>query len=123
MKQVFVMSAVILLCAMATGCGKQGSVKVDSAEPAAVQIVKIGNILKTPDSYTNSVVAIEGKIVRECPSGCWFDLQEGGAMIHVDIKPSGLAIPQKVGKTALVEGRVSIQDNNVEIIGTKVDFK
>ncbi len=123
MKAVFGISVMAAMCVLAAGCGKQENKKAETPTSTVEQIVKIGDILKTPDSYTNKTVAITGKIIRECPSGCWFDLQEGGAIIHVDLKPAGLAIPQEVGKHAVVEGKVRIADNNVEVTGTKVDVK
>jgi len=119
MKTVYVITAMMAVFMLATGCAN----KDNKDAVTSANALKIGDILTAPGSYTNKSVTIEGKIVRECPSGCWFDLQEGGAIIHVDIKPSGLAIPQEVGKKAIVEGRVNVRDNNVEVIGTKVDIK
>ena len=50
-------------------------------------------------------------------------MKEDTGMIHVDIKPSGFAIPQKVGKTVVVEGTVSVQNNEPVLIGTGVEIK
>jgi hypothetical protein len=43
--------------------------------------------------------------------------------VHVDINPSGFAIPQKPNKTVLVEGKVQVEGDQVEIIGTGVEIK
>lgn len=84
---------------------------------------QVGAILKEPKTFSGKTVTIEGKIIRECPTGCWFDIKNQAAVIHVDIKPSGFAIPQKVGKEVIVEGNVSLRDGQLTLIGKGVEIK
>ncbi|MBN2377495.1 MAG: DUF4920 domain-containing protein [Sedimentisphaerales bacterium] len=84
---------------------------------------QIKAVLKEPETFSGKTVTIEGKIVSECNTGCWFDVQGPGGVIHVDIKPSGFAIPQKVGKEVMVEGNVSLRDGQLTLIGKGVEMK
>ena len=70
-----------------------------------------------------ATVTVQGKIIQECPTGCWFDIQQGGAKLHIDIRPAGLAIPQRVGKTVTVEGQVISKDGQVQVSGRGVEIK
>ncbi len=86
-------------------------------------ITSIKSIATTPADYNDKTVTVKGKIILECPSGCWFDLQQDTAVLRVNIEPSGLAIPQKIGSTATVQGTLKIQDNQPTLIGTGVEIK
>jgi len=83
----------------------------------------IKDILVRPQDYAGKTVTIEGTIVRECPTGCWFDLESGNAVLHVDINPAGFAIPQEVGSRALVEGEIQYLDNQVSMLGQGVKIQ
>ena len=105
-----------------SGCGKK------KPEQYGQQIgdrnsTQISAVLKEPETFSGKTVTIEGKIVRECMTGCWFDVQGKGGEIHVDVKPSGFAIPQKVGKEVIVEGNVSLRDGQLTLIGKGVEIK
>jgi len=84
---------------------------------------QVSAILKEPKAFSGKTVTIEGKIVRECMTGCWLDVEGKGGTIHVDLKPSGFAIPQKVGKEVIVEGNVSLRDGQLTLIGKGVEIK
>ena len=89
-----------------TGCNSNSS---NNSEKYGVDITEKGvvntkDILSTPDEYLGQTVRLEGTIVRECPSGCWFFLEDETGTIYVDINPSGLSIPPKVWKKVAVEG-------------------
>jgi hypothetical protein len=83
----------------------------------------IGDIFKNPSKYIGREVAIEGTIVRECPTGCWLDLKDDTGVVYVDINPSGFAIPQKTGSKAVVEGRVSSSEGGLSIVGKGIEIK
>jgi len=85
-------------------------------------MTSIGDILEAPGSFDGRTVKVEGEIVLECSTGCWLNLEQDGATIHVDLKPSGLAIPQRVGSRAAVEGRVLIRDRQPMIVGEGVEI-
>jgi hypothetical protein len=85
-------------------------------------LVKISDLLGNPKNYDGKVITVQGKIVSECGSGCWFTLQEGNAVIYIDLAPNNLVIPQKKGSTAKVIGKVIKEGSDVYMIGSKVDF-
>ncbi len=105
-----------------TGAAQSGDQEL-YGEPVLLPLTAIGDILSAPREFAGKVVAIRGEIEQECPSGCWFDLKEGRAVVRVDILPAGLAIPQRVGDTATVQGTVVYKDTRVIINGTGVMFK
>jgi len=85
-------------------------------------IIKIGDILAKPGSYKGQEVIVEGKIISECGSGCWFTLNDGTGTIYVDLNPNNFVIPQKRGAAAKVYGKVVIESGDAYIIGSKVEF-
>ena len=115
---------ILVLCLMSTlsGCGRKEAEK-HGQEIADHAPTRIDAILKESGNFDGKTVTVEGEIIRECPTGCWFDIKDQAAVIHVDIKPSGFAIPQKTGKTVTVEGKVSVRDNQPIIVGTGVEIR
>lgn len=77
----------------------------------------IKDILIHPEEYNGKTVTVTGRIIDECSTGCWFDLKEGGAVLYIDLSPSGFAVPQNVGKKATVEGKISIRDGKPILTG------
>jgi hypothetical protein len=84
--------------------------------------VKIQDIIEDASAYEGKMVVIEGKIETECPSGCWFIVDDGSAGIYVDILPSNFVIPQKRGSEIKVYGEVTIQDGDPMMIGKIVEI-
>lgn len=113
---------VLSLMSTLSGCGRKEAEK-HGQEIADHAPTKIDAILKESGNFDGKTVTVEGEIIRECPTGCWFDIKDQAAVIHVDIKPSGFAIPQKTGKTVTVEGKVSVRDNQPIIVGTGVEIR
>jgi uncharacterized protein YdeI (BOF family) len=93
-----------------------------ATEEESPKIQKIGDILGEPKSYEGQAVIVEGKIISECPAGCWFTLDDGTGTIYVDLSPSNLVIPQKRGAFATVYGEVVKKGSDTYLIGTKVEF-
>ena len=117
----------VILVSMAGCSGDSSGNSSNNSERYGVDITEkevtnIKDILTNPDEYLDQTVRIEGKIVRECPSGCWFFLEDETATIYVDINPSGLSIPPKVGKKVVVEGVPTNKNGGVSIIGKGVEF-
>ena len=98
--------------------------KSSAVTPVIIEppVVKIADILVNPKQYDGKNVIVKGKIARECPSGCWFNLQDGNAVIYIDLLPSNIVIPQKTGSSARVTARVVREGNDVYLIGSKVEF-
>ncbi len=93
-------------------------------EPAELknETVKIQDIIEDASAYEGKMVVIEGKIETECPSGCWFIVDDGSACIYVDILPSNFVIPQKRGSEIKVYGEVTTQDGDPMMIGKIVEI-
>ncbi|MDD5326806.1 MAG: hypothetical protein PHY02_03210 [Phycisphaerae bacterium] len=104
------------------GCSKKDPGKY-GRDISSYDLTKIGDILKDAKSFEGKTVTIEGKIITECPAGGWFDLADQTVTIYVDLHPSDVAIPQKVGSSAMVEGKVLIRDNKPIVVGTGVELK
>jgi len=105
-----------------SGCGKSEPEKFGE-KVSKGEATELKEVLKDPEAFSGKSVIIKGKIVRECNTGCWFDVAGDGGTIHVDINPSGFAIPQKVGKEVTVEGDVSVRDGQITFIGKGVEIK
>lgn len=104
-----------------SGCGK--SPQVFGEAISNYEATEIKNILAEPQNYADKTITITGEIVRECPTGCWLDVGEENAALHVDIKPAGLAIPQEVGSQVVVEGTIRYEDNQVSMLGQGVEIQ
>jgi RNase P/RNase MRP subunit p29 len=113
--------AVVFSVAVATaGCGHFEAYGTRLSDGA---VTSLRDILLKPEKYDGKTVVVKGKILNECPSGCWFDLKDGGAVLHVDIKPAGLAIPQKVGHEVKVQGDVVVQNMKPQLLGKGVEIR
>ena len=124
-KLIGLLIIIILIILVISGCSSSNS--SDKSERYGVNITEKGvvntkDILTNPDKYLNQTVRLEGKIVRECPSGCWFYLEDETGTIYVDINPSGLSIPPKVGKKVVVEGVPENKNGRISIVGKGVEF-
>jgi len=78
--------------------------------PAGRDATPVAEVVADPTAFEGRDITVRGTIERECPTGCWFDLQGETAIIHVDLSPHGLAIPQHVNRTATVDGVVALRD-------------
>lgn len=116
------MSVAVLAAMVAAigGCGRSASGDAYGKALSGLAPTKVSDILARPVEYDGKTVALRGKIVQECPTGCWFNLQDETGVIYVDIKPSNFAIPQHTGKDVTVEGRVAVRGQRVMVIGTGV---
>ena len=86
------------------------------------EVVEIQEILQNESAYDGKYVLIEGIIDTECPSGCWFILNDGTASIYVDILPNNFVIPQKRGSNAKVYGKVTTREGDPMMIGKMVEI-
>jgi len=124
MKLIGVLLIIILIILGISGCSSNSS---DKSERYGVNItekkvVSIKDIYTNPNEYLNQTVRLEGKIIRECSSGCWFFLEDNTGTIYVDINPSGLSIPPKVGKKVVVEGVPENKNGRISVVGKGVEF-
>ncbi len=84
--------------------------------------VRIQDIIENQSAFVGKMVVIEGKIETECPSGCWFIVDDGSASLYVDILPSNFVIPQKRGSEIKVYGEITTQDGDPMMIGKIVEI-
>ena len=83
----------------------------------------VSSILAAPAEHDGKTVKLAGKITSECMTGCWFDMEDETGTIYDDIKPSGLAIPQRVGSKVVVEGTVKVEDGRPTVVGKALEIK
>ena len=94
----------------------------DEPEELNGEEVEIMDILQNAAAYEGKMVVIEGMIETECPSGCWFIVNDATGSIYVDILPSNFVIPQERGEDAKVYGEVVVKDGDPMIIGKMVQI-
>jgi hypothetical protein len=114
---------ILLACGLAiflitAGCTSPAKEEVSGGN--SITTIKIGDILENPGSYNGTTVLINGKVVNECGSGCWFFVDDGSGTIYVDLLPNNFAIPPIVGSKVTVEGNVLVKGTDVSILGTSV---
>ena len=83
--------------------------------------VQVKDILSK--EYVGKEVKLIGRITLECGSGCWFNLEDETGKIFIDLSPSNFAIPQWVGKTVIVNGKVVEDGGDVKMIAKGVTLK
>jgi hypothetical protein len=125
-KQILVFSFALLVftffvsaCAKKAGYGQKTTTTTTTTTTATQ--VKVKDILSK--EYTGKDVSFVGKITLECGSGCWFNLEDGTGKVYVDLLPSNFAIPQWVGKSVVVNGKVIEEDGEVKVIAKTVTLK
>ena len=107
----------IISCPKKTGYGQTTTTTTTTT---ATQ-VKVKDILSK--AYTGKDVTFTGKITLECGSGCWFNIEDGTGKVYVDLLPSNFAIPQWVGKSVVVNGKVIEEEGEVKVIAKAVNLK
>jgi len=120
-KLIGVLLIIILIILGISGCSGDSSERY-GVNISEKEVVSVKDIYSNPNEYLNQTVRLEGEIVRECSSGCWFFLEDKTGTIYVDINPSGLSIPPKVGKKVIVEGVPENKNGRIGINGKGVEF-
>jgi len=123
--KLFAALLIILLVILGvSGCSGNSSNKSEryGVDIAEKEVTSVKDIYNNPNEYLDKTVRLEGKIVRECSSGCWFFLEDKTGTIYVDINPSGLSNPPKVGKKVVVEGVPENRNGRITINGKGVEF-
>ena len=85
----------------------------------------IQDLVDKPAEYLKKDLRIEGALSRQCPStGCWFFLKDAaGKELKVEMGDTTPKLPQRLGKSATVEGELIRFGDGYEFIGTAVEFK
>lgn len=81
----------------------------------------IDDLVNKSKDFMEKTVKVEGQIVNECPGGHWFYLKGNKEIIYVTL--SGFILPQRVGKTAVVEGSLIDNNGTPALLGKGVEIK
>jgi len=103
-----------------SGAGKTKGKVYGKEIPSDAVIIPIAEVLGNPTRYTKQEAVVEGVITSECPAGGWFFLQDKTGQIFVNLHPTFIAIPQKVGAKAKAIGKLQVSDQFVQFVGTGV---
>lgn len=115
---------IIFVLLFFSGCGSISSRNIEKygTDISTKEVTSVRDILVNSNEYLERTVRLEGKITRQCPTGCWFFLEDNTGTIFVDINPSGFTIPPKGGAKITVEGTVRNINGRIGIIGKGVEF-
>ncbi|MGB9595767.1 MAG: hypothetical protein ACPL7B_05750 [Candidatus Poribacteria bacterium] len=81
----------------------------------------IDDLITKSQDFVGKTVKIEGQIINECPGGHWFYLKGNKEIIYVTL--SGFILPQRIGKTAVVEGSLIDNNGTPALLGKGVEIK
>lgn len=85
------------------------------------QVLTIKTLEAKNSDYSGKTVKVEGEIVKLCPSGCWFNLDDGTGVIHVSLNPESFVMPQdSLNSKVLVEGTFDYEDDYASIYAAGV---
>ena len=120
MRKYIIWVSMFAVIAAGAGCGR---LETYGEKISSRTITALKDILMHPQDYNGKTVTLKGKIKLVCETGCWFNLEDEGATIYTDLAPSGFAIPQKVGRSATVEGKISIESGKLTLTGKGVEIR
>jgi len=80
---------------------------------------------KLPGRSGSEDVRVEGRIIRQCPvTGCWFYLDDGkGHQTRVELGNVVPKLPQRIGRRAVVQGRLVSTGEELVFSGSGVEFR
>lgn len=110
------------LVAGMVGCSTTTVSKYGKAIPTGAQVVPAKDILDNPTGFEGKEVVVTGKITSECPSGGWVWVKDASGEIYVNMHPTNVFIPQKVGKTVKAMGTVVLEQGRPQVVGTGLEF-
>jgi uncharacterized protein YdeI (BOF family) len=113
--------AAVLVAGM-VGCKTTTVSKYGKAIPTGTQVVPAKDILDNPAGFDGKEVVVTGKITSECPSGGWVWVKDASGEIYVNMHPTNVFIPQKVGKTVKAMGTVVLEEGRPQVVGTGLEF-
>ena len=118
-----VVLAALLVASWATGCGgAKKAVGYGRAIPADMKATTAAEILANPQAFEGRDVLVAGKITGECPSGGWVWVADGTGDIYVNMHPTNVFIPQRVGSRVRAMGRVVLESGSPQVVGYGLEF-
>jgi uncharacterized protein YdeI (BOF family) len=122
MKYITISIAVLLALTTLVGCGAKAKTKYGKAIETDAQVVPAKEILDNPAAYDGKEVVVAGKITSECPSGGWVWLKDNSGEIYVNMHPTNVFIPQKVGSNVKAVGKVVLESGRPQVVGAGLEF-
>lgn len=129
MKKYIPISAAVLgllLLAVLVGCGTKNKANARGTYgkpiPAGLAVTTTKQIIDNPNDFEGKDVLVNGKITSECPSGGWVWLKDNTGEIYVNMHPTNVFIPQKVGSTVKAMGKVVLESGRPQIVGYGLAF-
>jgi uncharacterized protein YdeI (BOF family) len=123
-----VLFAIGVVALVLIGCQTMGTPPFPSPIPTRENAlndaapVTVKELIDRSQEYAGRTVTLTGKIITECPQGCWFFLNDGTGSIYIDLQPAGLTIPQKIGARVTLRGKIKGSGGNLQILGEEVKF-
>jgi uncharacterized protein YdeI (BOF family) len=114
--------ALVAALTVVSACGGSNVARLGKPIPKETTVTTAQAINAAPVDFEGRSVLVKGKITRECPAGCWFWIQDHTGEMYVDIKPSNLTIPQRVGSTITVLGTVVLESGKPHVIGSGLEL-
>jgi len=107
-KNVVNLACVFFACAALSfmGCGgSEKGLRLGEKVPENVLVVKLADVLAAPADYNGQKIVLEGIVLTQCPSLCFFNYQEGPQ--NVTFYPKGFELPKlELGKSVTVYAEV-----------------
>lgn len=117
----FTLAMALVLVAAVIGCGaKAGAGKkavFGQAIPAGMTVTTAKEILTNPAAFEGKDVLVAGKITSECPSGGWIWVKDATGDIYVNMHPTNVFIPQRVGRMVRAMGKVVLESGQPQVVG------
>jgi len=111
---------VAVAAALVVGCGGKAGVKSSGygkAIPADMTVTPAKEILDNPQAWEGKDVLVVGRIASECPSGGWIWVKDESGQIYVNMHPTNVFIPQRVGKMVRAMGKVVLESGQPSLVG------
>jgi hypothetical protein len=125
MKTIFILCGLLLVAGVAVFFFLRPATDHYGNEFRGYAAVDIAPLVDRPADFLKKDATIRGTLGRQCPSsGCWFYLRDAaGKEVKVEMGDTTPKLPQRVGKTATVEGRLIRFGEGYEFVGTAVEFR
>jgi hypothetical protein len=118
-----ILASVAAVVGLAACGGKAGAKNAYGKPiPAEMPTTPAGDILSRPQDFDGKDVLVSGKITSECPSGGWIWVKDPTGEIYVNMHPTNVFIPQKVGTTVKTMGRVVLEQGRPQVVGRGLQF-
>jgi uncharacterized protein YdeI (BOF family) len=87
-------------------------------------LVSVAQLIQKDSPAASKDVRVEGTIIRQCPAtGCWFYIDDGkGSQVRVELGKVVSGLPQRIGRRAIVEGRMVQMGDEAVFAGNGVEF-